>query len=63
MGETKKTYLRRLFFIDLGLNFVTDRLVGFCANSDEPVSRRSWRLGWKVKYLKLVFGDSYSIEH
>lgn len=63
MGKTKKTYFKQLFFIDLGLNLMTDRLVGFCANSDEPVSHHSWRLGWRVKYLKLVFGDSYSIGH
>lgn len=60
MGETKKTYFRYgLFFIDLGLNFVSDRLVGLSGNTDEPVSHHSWRLRWKVKYLKMFFGDSY----
>lgn len=60
MGETRKTDISNTYFvIDSGLNFVSDLLVGLSGNTDEPVSHHSWRLGWKVKYLKLVFGDSY----
>lgn len=60
MEETKKTGISNAcFFIDSGLNFVSDRLVGLSGNTDEPVSHHSCRLGQKVKYLKSVFGESY----